>query len=416
MRIGEFAKKYELTIDTIRHYMDLQLLLPDKKGGHYFFGKKEEKDLKEIIELKNLKFNLSEIRRIVAYLRLSQFRAKEDKNYIKGILLDKQNELNKAKREIQYAIDTLKNRINEIDIFDEIKNISPIKTGINISFMQNLSCPICDIQLELDDGKITSNMIIEGYFKCKCGYSGNVENGIYISLDDEDKKQIKKEELNAKGQTATTLGEYAEGTESSLINHIYKSIDSMISFMDLGSVDNKIILEVGTGSGFFIRHFLSYMNPNDTYIITDHDIDKIRYVKTYVEEHFPNYKFVFICSDISKLPIRNQSVDYIINYLTSLNYSLNNDQFLDSIIIPKIKKEGKLITCSYYLKSGSKLLKSFPATARMFSEERAYKNAVKSLPLNNMEIKELGSVIVDSKYEMMIDGRELYTLVYCGKK
>lgn len=415
MRIGEFAKKHEITIDTIRHYMDLQLLLPDKKGGHYFFGEKEEKDLKEILELKKLKFTLSEIRRIVGYLRLSQLRAKEDKNYIKNVFLDKQKILNNEKKEIENAIDVLKSKVNQIDSFDEIPESGEGKIGIYLYFMQYLSCPICDIPLELEDGKITSNMIMEGSFRCKCGYNANVEDGIYISLDDEDKKKVNKEIFTEKVKPATTLGEYAEGTESSMINHIYKSIDSIIGLMDIDSLDKKIILEVGTGSGFFMRQIASYMNPDNIYIIIDHNIDMIKRIKEYVEKYFQNCKFVFICSDLSKIPIKNHSVDYIINYLTSLNYNLKDNNFLDNLIIPKIKRNGKLIGSSYYLKSGSKLLKSLPAASRIFFEESAYKNAVKNLPLNNIKIKELGSVVVESKYEIIIDGRELYTLVYYGE-
>ena len=106
----------------------------------------------------------------------------------------------------------------------------------------------------------------------------------------------------------------------------------------------------------------------------------------------------------------------MINYLTSLNYSLKNDQLLDTILISKIKKGGKQIGCSYYRKYGSKLLKSVSPTSIKFFEERAYKNEIKNLALNKIEVKEIGSVIVESKYEPMIEGHKLYTLVYCGEK
>ena len=37
MRIGEFAVKNNTTIDTVRHYMDLSLLTPEKEGSFYEF-------------------------------------------------------------------------------------------------------------------------------------------------------------------------------------------------------------------------------------------------------------------------------------------------------------------------------------------------------------------------------------------
>ena len=35
MKIGKFGEVNNLSIDTIRHYMDLSLIIPEK-GGHYF--------------------------------------------------------------------------------------------------------------------------------------------------------------------------------------------------------------------------------------------------------------------------------------------------------------------------------------------------------------------------------------------
>ena len=35
MKIGKFGEVNNLSIDTIRHYMDLSLIIPEKRG-HYF--------------------------------------------------------------------------------------------------------------------------------------------------------------------------------------------------------------------------------------------------------------------------------------------------------------------------------------------------------------------------------------------
>lgn len=36
MKIGKFGEKNNLSIDTIRHYMDLRLIIPEKKGAIIF--------------------------------------------------------------------------------------------------------------------------------------------------------------------------------------------------------------------------------------------------------------------------------------------------------------------------------------------------------------------------------------------
>lgn len=49
MKIGKFAEKNKLSIDTLRHYMDIGLLFPEKMGGHYFFDESCQKDLDMIL-------------------------------------------------------------------------------------------------------------------------------------------------------------------------------------------------------------------------------------------------------------------------------------------------------------------------------------------------------------------------------
>ncbi len=135
MRIGEFAQKHSLTIDAIRHYMDLELLLPDKKGGHYFFGEKEEIDIEKILELKKLRFSLAEIQRILVYTRVSQLISYEDKIYIKNLLHSKLNELKETNQQIKIAMDVLKNKINEMS---NEENINKDKENIKKIEMESI--------------------------------------------------------------------------------------------------------------------------------------------------------------------------------------------------------------------------------------------------------------------------------------
>lgn len=41
MRISEFAKKHKTTQDTIRHYLDMGLLISKKDGAHYRFNESD---------------------------------------------------------------------------------------------------------------------------------------------------------------------------------------------------------------------------------------------------------------------------------------------------------------------------------------------------------------------------------------
>ncbi len=64
MKIGKFGEVNNISIDTIRHYMDLSLIIPEKKGGHYFFDEYCQRDLELILHYKDLGFSLNEIKEL----------------------------------------------------------------------------------------------------------------------------------------------------------------------------------------------------------------------------------------------------------------------------------------------------------------------------------------------------------------
>ena len=51
MKIGKFAKKHEVTLDTIRFYMEKGLLVPSKKDSQYYFSEIDSANLEKIKKL-----------------------------------------------------------------------------------------------------------------------------------------------------------------------------------------------------------------------------------------------------------------------------------------------------------------------------------------------------------------------------
>ncbi len=48
MKISKFADKYDVSNDTVRYYMELNLLTPVKKGGHYHYDEKCDSQMKKL--------------------------------------------------------------------------------------------------------------------------------------------------------------------------------------------------------------------------------------------------------------------------------------------------------------------------------------------------------------------------------
>lgn len=72
MKISKFAEVNTVSVDTIRHYIDLGLIIPEKKGGHYFFDEYCQKDMELILEYKRLGFSLNEIKDLFLYKNLGK--------------------------------------------------------------------------------------------------------------------------------------------------------------------------------------------------------------------------------------------------------------------------------------------------------------------------------------------------------
>ena len=63
MKIGKFGEVNNISIDTIRHYMDLSLIIPEKREAT-IFDDDCQTDLELIIHYKDLGFSLNEIKEL----------------------------------------------------------------------------------------------------------------------------------------------------------------------------------------------------------------------------------------------------------------------------------------------------------------------------------------------------------------
>src|SRR5665648_278731 len=73
MKIGTFAKKFDLNISTVRFYVNNGLITPDKGNGHYEFGKECILDMQNILKYKKYQFSLDEIQLLFFMEKASHF-------------------------------------------------------------------------------------------------------------------------------------------------------------------------------------------------------------------------------------------------------------------------------------------------------------------------------------------------------
>ena len=71
MKISKFAEVNNVSVDTIRHYMDLGLVIPEKKEVT-IFDEYCQKDIELILEYKWIGFSLNEIKELFLYKNLGK--------------------------------------------------------------------------------------------------------------------------------------------------------------------------------------------------------------------------------------------------------------------------------------------------------------------------------------------------------
>ncbi|NLY86056.1 MAG: MerR family transcriptional regulator [Tissierellia bacterium] len=395
MRIGAFAKKHNISVDTVRYYLDLQLLLAEKDGAQYRFTEEDSKDLKEIMELKKLKFSLGEIQKILTYKRLASNKAIDFKEHFMEFLEEKKRELLSKKEELDEILNFINGKIEEVD--NELRNLNVL--GLPIRALDKLICPYCKGEFDLTEGQIEHNMIISGKLNCKCNSNLYIENGIII-----DEKAIAKKNL-------PTKKEYYEKTSPKFINFLFKSMTNIINIINDEDVKKDYILEVSHCCGFFLMNYIPYLPKDSTFIIVEQDLNRLKNLKYDLGLHHHHDKFIFLCFDYNNLPLRENSIDLILDCFTSSIHSkIGEDRlfkFLNSLLKPGGKYAG---IYSYY---ANRNLDS--SGIEYYCKERLLE-AIRTINLNKIYIKEEGPVEEGGEFNPGVVENKYSNLIYFGKK
>lgn len=332
MKIGTFAKQNRVSIDTIRHYMDLELLLPQKADKQYDFDLQCQKDFNEILDLKALGFTLLEIKNIFIVKHLGKMTSFQQEEYYKNIFRDK---CEKAKAEIEKLSrekSCLEEELRKLEIKAERKQLD---MGIDLNWLQYLCCYQCGGPLMLKGAAVEDNMVMSGKLKCKCGVEYSIRDGILFvdaGHDDEDKP--------------LDILSYIQHTDAEYLNHIYKTLEWNVQNIDFKNLSKKTVLELGSGSGFLLRRIYDDLPEDAVYMAVDYNPGKLHFLKGVFEKAERKKGILFICCDFSHIPLIKRSVDILYDFSGTSNFSFDHSEFL-------------LKTIERYLKTDTALLGSY---------------------------------------------------------
>ena len=415
MRISEFAQKHNITVDTVRHYMELGLILPEKKGSHFTFNEACSADLQEIIWFRKVNFSLAQIQKIFSFKRLSHLPTAEHKEYTIAMLLRQRDALVEERSKLEWKISEINQRVASVHQFEPISVDMPKQLtnslGVPLGFLPYLACPKCQGPLKLHKGVIENDLVLCGELGCSCGLRIPIVDGIVKSSGIE---PVVRDNIAPQNDSTE---QYVEKTAVEFVNFMYKGVQWIINRLNPSTQSRKVILELGTGSGIFLRHFHDFLPQDGFYVITDNDIARLQEVKAHLEENSAYPNFVFICADFLELPLKNEFADIVIDFWGSTNYNFTHPEFLIELLDCKVKTSGAWIGSYAYFNPSAKSLLLYPPECRPYFDLPVLQRAFAQSSFTLLESEELGYVDKSGVYEpFFVQGDRCFQWAYYGEK
>lgn len=348
MKIKEFSNKFDLSYDTIRYYMKLNLINPQKLGGHYDFDQEDQDDMEEILNLKEMEFSLEEIKEILSFKRIGRLSNYQESSYYQDLYQKKLKNIEKRIVELKDAKKSLNLHLKKIK--EEI-NEKQNDLSLNLKLLNLFACPVCGNDFTLSAEKIKNNRIHQGSLNCICGEKILIKDGILYTKEIYNKERAELFETDP----VFHLTDYIQQTNSKFMDQSYQSLEWLKNRINYTDLKNKIILEPGSGYGLLLRNIYDKLPSDTIYICVEHNSEQNKYLKSLLELSAAGPEVVFLTAELPSLPLKEKSIDYLIDYSGISNYSFNNQGFLPELLA-KYFKDHLIMTAVFiiYHKFGEK--------------------------------------------------------------
>ena len=173
MKIGAFSRKHHVSIDTVRYYIKLGLLLPLREGLRHNFDELCHENMEMIHHYKSLNFSLLEIQRLMSVQSLYNGAHRIKRESVLEVLKEKSLEVEQRIKKEKEALSRLKDQISAME-----SNQVPIKPYVlPLSVLELLACPECGSRFAQGSESLKGNGFSDTLI-CRCGFQIKVEGNI----------------------------------------------------------------------------------------------------------------------------------------------------------------------------------------------------------------------------------------------
>lgn len=295
MKIGEFAKKHDVTIDTVRHYINEGLLTPLRDNTQYSFSEIDDRAMESILLLKRMNFKLDEMKAYLLFQTIFTNNMFARTECFKDRFVEKIQENN---RTIEKLITMNKQIEKQLEMYEGGSR----KRGVPIGMLSELICPDCDKELLLDASKIVQNEVHEGILICpECGRKYYIHQGIVGAqeMEDFDSEDITK-------WVSDLLNQYLDNNDEEYVRKIRELYQKMAEVAGKHTMKATNIMIDGSSIEFLNTAILKAISKDcNLYIHTN----GIMIMKEFLEDAFPCNTLLY-SGELCYAPFK-KSMDYM---------------------------------------------------------------------------------------------------------
>jgi len=413
MKIGPFARRNQTSIDTVRHYISLGLLMPEKINTQYVFDEECTRDFEEVLQLKAIGFSLSEIQQLILYRRIGRLteyhRRLTYRSFFKRKMALIESEIQKLK--------AMGIKLSEVLDKMEAGDRAAIKDpeGLPLDALELFACPDCHGSLEIAQGRIEGGMLTDGTLACSCGYKLHLVDGIVMTPDlKHTYEAVKSTDLDRTSEEY--IDAYINTTHMAYLKRLYAGLEWSRRWISKIPLEGATVLELGSGYGYFLRHTLDRFPRSATYIAVDHDPVKILWLKKTIESSRPDCRVIFLCADFLNLPLKAGGVDLLLDISGSSNYALEHPEFLLHETDPLLK-DGAHLMGHYILFDNFSASSRIPVTLRGGFRINSIRSHLKTLQFDRLD--DLITEAVDQGgplEDYFVEGERVRAYLFSGVK
>lgn len=317
MKIGEFSERFGIPVDTVRYYMEIGLLSPQKIGKNYEFQESDAEDMRFICELKRCKFSIASLSEIMSMRQLLNSRDCRMQELMLREFVSQHKLIEDEVSELESILALINTRIEEYTP----KSIYETTIGLPLEFISIMRCPCCGSEFRLENTRIEKGSIISASAVCVCGYSMIIRDGLVIVIEEEN---ATTNEYEISPWWDNCIGGFIGNLDmrgTRIVSTMNRCYDKLYLWLKespyFTSKKRKTILTCENNSGRFLLYYLLDKPEGREFLKTATIImyvtsEKVpNYIRQLVSSFEVQPKLVFIVGNSYRLPLAEKCVDLL---------------------------------------------------------------------------------------------------------